>query len=255
VCTINPITLADEGYCAALLLGKAVRTMNEKLDRYPWRASAVRSLDLSLRHTVPSELVYLFARVAGSLTELQISMPYSAIAISDVAAYVPLTQIFSSLATPFASLGRVWISVQRDPDELVAELLAASPHLKHLHLHNRFEPRLYAAAKSDEIRLCPPTRLESLTVEHPATIAPLLSVLVSRSPALRRIALIDHTFAWAPQPGDDLLFALGALEDLDSVELPCTTLPHLPDGFGRAQHLTVTWNAEALLQRDAVVSR
>jgi len=252
-------TSHDQGYTSALLLGKIIRDFNAKLDRFPWRAGMVRSLDLSLRHTVPSELVYLFARLSGSLKELHISMPHSAMVIPEIATYVPLTQVFSSVAAPFASLQLVRMRLQLEPGKLLGGLLSAAPRLKHLHLHNRYSPRLDGAGHVDPVlegpRLLKATMLESLTVDHPATITTLLSALVIRSPTLRGVSLIDHTFTWSPSPRDALLSAVGSLETLTCLEIPCIAVSRLPDGFRNIQHATITWNAEALLQRDAAVSR
>ena len=95
-----------DGYRSALLPGKTIRTLNEMLDKYPWRASAVRSLELPLCHTVPSELAYLLTCLAGTLRKLNISMPSGALAIPEVVTYGPLPQIFSSLPAPLVSLVR-----------------------------------------------------------------------------------------------------------------------------------------------------
>lgn len=249
----------QDGYFSALLLGKILRNMNEKLDNYPWRAAAVRSLHIQLRHTVPSELAYLLTRLAGSLTELIISMPNSAMALPEVATYVPLTQIFASLPVCLVSLERVHMSLQLAPSLLVSALLAAAPRLKHLNLHNQHSPRLDGLDHADLVteqtsELFPPM-LESLSVDHPSTIASLLAALVERSPGLRRVSLNDPTFAWSPTPGDELLSAMAALENLESVVLPCTVIPVLPPGFCDVRDVSITWYSGALLQHDAVVGR
>lgn len=254
---LHGTTPIQDGYLSALLLGKIIRTINEKLDSYPWRAPAVRSLELQLRHTVPSELAYLLTRLAGSLTELVISLSYCAMALPEVANYVPLTQIFASLPVPLVSLERVHLSVQLAPGLLVSAVLAVAPRLTHLSLRNQHSPRMdgtnHVDLVTDQARHPFPTMLESLAVDHPTTITPLLTALIERSPDLRRLALNDPTFAWSPSPGDELLSVIGALENLESAELPCTALPVLPPGFCNVRDVTITWYAEALSQRDAVV--
>jgi len=248
---IYPDLDRNNGYAAAYLLGSAVRQWINHLDAAAWRWGMVRCISLPLRHTVPLELVNLIDRLKG-LTDLRISLPHTPMAIPAVPSYIPLEDIFSSLPHPFSALRDVELALQVRPEKLVSYLLKSAPGLKHLHIHNRTPHRREPEAEEWDI---PGTALESLVIDSLGTIISLSADLVAQSPRLRKVAIRDQTFIWTPTANDPLLPALAELEQLDTLEIPCTAAPYLDRGFEAVRQLNVTWDSEALHDPGAKVSQ
>ena len=242
--------LQNSGHTSALLLGQAIRRLSTHLDAAPWRGGMVRSLILPLRHTVPSELIYLFHRLPG-LHHLHISLPHTSMAIPNMPTFIPLDDIFASLHGMFQSLRSVKLAVQIRPGKLISNLLKSAPGLEHLHIFNRTPLR---ESNQESVGGICATRLKSLMLDSPSTIIQLAAEIVSHSPGLESVGVMDQTFGWQPIPHDPLLFRLAELKSLRMLGLPCTAVPFLEQGFEQVKHLNIIWDAETLRDPDAKVS-
>jgi hypothetical protein len=248
----------QHGQASAILLGRAVRRLIAHLKAAPWRGGMVRSLVLPLRHTVPSELIDLFHLTPG-LNHLHITLPHTSMAIPNIPSYIPLEQVFASLPRTLMSLKTAKLALQVRPERVISNLLNCAPGLEHLHIFNRTPVRTPGnpadPRKSEEEQICdiPETRLKSLILDSTGTVIPLATEIVSHAASLEMVAVSDQTLNWKPISHDSLLTALAQLESLHTLELPCTAVPFLVQGFGNVKNLNIMWNAASLRHSDAKV--
>ncbi|KAL7422358.1 hypothetical protein Q5752_003004 [Cryptotrichosporon argae] len=216
----------------------------------PERAAFVKHLELDMGYLVPPELADFLVLTGHSLRTLSMGYPLvvSSPARYPAEAHVSLAQLFTR-SGPLPALRRAEISIVQDWDASVRALLRAAPALVALkinsHLPSRVTGSTAATAPIDGPGL-PRLALESLVVDTMrANFEPCVTAIVRAAPELKFVALRAPTFLWRPAADGEIWAALGALPQLERLEITSDSLSELavPGRFPALRDLAVLWKA------------
>lgn len=250
-----PIIASPTVKLSSNLYSKAIDRIVGMLDRAEWRAGMVKKLIVPMVDELPADIVTLLEKVSSSLCDLRIDLVCPAVVPDRSTRHLPLYEIFSSISDPLPMLSKVELWVKTDTEKTLVNLLKAAPNVEHLTIHAReYLPKASAASSS----LFDRTKLTTLMWYMPACRPEIAAQLITASPDLRKLALIDNMFDWTPTLGiDPLVKAISSLELLTTLEVPFTALREMgtrTGGLEELRHLSVIWSTQGISSAQRNVS-
>lgn len=222
------------------------------------RASYIRRLELYLPPAqITADLIELLTRIAKSLEEILVQLPPTADTPQPRFGFISTSRLFESLETPLRALRRCHLDVHNGWQRIGLSLFRNAPNLQDVHVRNHSREPLPASDLSQTRHAVPDLdHLVSLTFEEShEEYVPLMAAIIERAPALRTVALLDHSSRSRRACDDPLVTAMSKLQHIVRLDISPVFLDAINGsiGFDSVEELGVLWTVAMMEERQPQV--